>query len=119
MYNEMYNETNILTMTDEEIKNSTLTIADKFGVKVRRIFVSRDDDGDLVVVLYKCDVNDRRSFDSLLWKYMSGIVDINGNVVGSDEIECPAVMVKDIDDESDFNEFVEECSSIEGYYQLF
>lgn len=118
MYNEMYNETNILTMSDDEIKNSTLTIADKFGVKVRRIFVSKNDDGHLIAVLDKCYINDRRSFNSFLWKYMSGIVDINGNVVGSDEIECPAVMVKDINDESKFNEFVEKCSKLGGYYKL-
>lgn len=118
MYNEMYNETNILTMTDEEIKNSTLTIADKFGVKVRCLFVSKDNDGHLIAVLDTCDINDRRKFNNFLWRYMSGIVDINGNTIGSDEIECPAIMVKDINDESHFNEFIEKCSKLGGHYKL-
>lgn len=118
MYNEMYNEINILTMSDEEIKNSTLTIADKFGVKVRCLFVSKNDDGHLIAVLDSCDKDISVQFKSFLWRYMSGIVDINGNVIGTGEIYAPAVTTKVVRSEKHYNDLYKQCSDIGGYYNL-
>ena len=114
----MYNERNILTMSDEEIKNSTLTIADKFGVKVRCLFVSKNDDGNLIAILDRCDKDISVRFKSLLWRYMSGIVDINGNTIGNDEIYTPTIISKVARDNKHYNDLYKQCSDIGGYYRL-
>ena len=114
----MYNERNILTMSDEEIKNSTLTIADRFCVKVRCLFVSRDDDGTLIVVLENCNKDTSVKFKTFLWRYMSGIRDIDGNVVGTAEIDSPTITIKLARDDKHYNELFEKCSKLGGCYQL-
>ena len=114
----MYNERNILTMTDEEIISDSMTIARRFNVEIKNLFVSRNNTGFLVVVIDNINANVASELEATLWRYIAGIIDINGERVGSSEIDSPAVSVEVYNNEREYNELIDECKSISSFKML-
>ena len=114
----MYNERNILTMSDEELVCDSITIARKFNVKIKHIFISRNNTGFLVVVVNSVIKNVASELEATLWRYIAGITDINGERVGSSEIDSPAVSVEVYNSEDEYKELMDECASIPSFKKV-
>lgn len=114
----MYNERNILTMSDEEIKNSTLYIADKFNMDVKHMFLHRANDGMLAVFVDSYEDSNKTEFKGYLCKYMSGIIDMSGSVIGDSCIDCPIVSVIGMKGRHNVEYILENYRDIDGVVEL-
>ena len=72
----------------------------------------------LFVIIDKCSDDVRREFKFFLWKYLAGIIDINGMDVGTSEIDSPAVEVRSIKDESEYNKIYSMCLSKKSFSDI-
>lgn len=114
----MYNERNILTMTDECVMHDSLIIARRFNIDIKNLFISRNNTGFLVVVVNSINKNLASELEATLWRYIAGITDINGKRVGSSEIDSPAVSVEVYNNEDEYKELMDECASIPSFKKV-
>ena len=99
----MYNERNILTMTDEEVKDGIIHFANKYNIKLKHIFLCREDDGYLDIFIEPTDDDIASKYEHILCEYMSGIIDIDCVIIGSDIVDCASVAVYNISNSRSWN----------------
>lgn len=114
----MYNERNILTMSDEDIMSDSILIARRLNIDIKNLFISRNNTGFLVVVVNSINKDLSSELEATLWRYIAGITDINGERIGSSEIDSPAVSVEVYNNEDEYKELMDECASIPSFKKI-
>lgn len=110
----MYNERNILTMSDEEVKEGVIHFANKYNIKLNHVFLCREDDGYLDIFIEPTDEDIAVKYEVVLCDYMSGMIDINEVDIGSDIVDCASVAVFNISDRKKYQRVLDRCSKSGG-----
>lgn len=114
----MYNEINILKMTDEEVKYGIIYFANKYNIKLNHVFLCREDDGYLDIFIEPTDEDIAIKYESVLCEYMSGITNIDEVVVGSSNIDCPSIAVYNISNSAKYQRVLDRCMKSGGELEI-
>lgn len=114
----MYNEINILTMSDEEIKIAINKYAREYNINVNHAYLSRSDDGYLSIFIEPTEDAVSNEFENKLLRYVSGITDIAGNIVGSNTIDCPCVVVFNLHNKRKYEKIHSRYSNMQNTREI-
>lgn len=113
----MFTEKYILTLTDEEIINDSKFIARKFNIEIKHIFISRHS-GLLVVVVKNVSEDIAIELEGALWRYTSGLTNINGDRINSEVPEYSSVSVEVYNNEDEYDELMDRCAEVISFDKL-